>query len=351
GRAVVGRLLPRHAPDARQRHRGPADQGLGGVGPDHAARHGPERGRHRGGAGRLPQALVRQVAAPPHGSHRAGPLVHRGLPRSRGHPHGRHLLLGHRLRCRRADRLARCQAPERLGEEPGSEGRRLLLPAPPPLSRLPNIPRLDRPEAALTTWLLLSCCSSDMTATTTSSACFAARTQPKIRPAASRDASCGGDSRARQDSRDGSAGAGRAQARTWAGSSSSAVNACIHLAAVTPSMGRWSTDSVTVMTRRTRTLPLRTTGSSRTAPTARMEDCGGLMMAANSSVPNIPRLVMVATPPWRSCCRRRPVLARSACSLTWVAMADTESWSAPRITGVTSPSSVAMATDRSTAEK
>ncbi len=129
------------------------------------------------------------------------------------------------------------------------------------------------------------------------------------------------------------------------------MNACIHRAAVTPSTGRWSTDNVTVMTRRTRTLPLRTTGASRAAPTARIEDCGGLMIAANSSVPNIPRLVMVATPPCRSCCRSRPVLARSACSLTWAAMAVTDSRSAPRITGVTSPSSVAMATDRSTAEK
>ena len=32
-------------------------------------------------------------------------------------------------------------------------------------------------------------------------------------------------------------------------------------------------------------------------PTARMATCGGLMMAVNSSMPNMPRLDMVKVPP------------------------------------------------------
>ena len=40
-----------------------------------------------------------------------------------------------------------------------------------------------------------------------------------------------------------------------------------------------------------------TTGSLRTAPTARMAEPGGLMMAVNSSMPAVPRLLMVKVAP------------------------------------------------------
>ena len=46
---------------------------------------------------------------------------------------------------------------------------------------------------------------------------------------------------------------------------------------------------VTRMRRRTTTAPSNTTGRGSTAPTARMAVSGGLMMAVNCSMPNIPR--------------------------------------------------------------
>ena len=47
----------------------------------------------------------------------------------------------------------------------------------------------------------------------------------------------------------------------------------------TPSTGRWSTESVTVITAAGTTAPSSTTGSLRTAPTARIAAWGGLMIA------------------------------------------------------------------------
>ena len=88
------------------------------------------------------------------------------------------------------------------------------------------------------------------------------------------------------------------QTRSRIGCSRASRKACIQWAAVAPSIGRWSTETVTRITDRGRTLPfLVTTGSRRTAPTATIDDCGGLMIAANSSVPYMPRLVTVEDPP------------------------------------------------------
>ena len=72
------------------------------------------------------------------------------------------------------------------------------------------------------------------------------------------------------------------------------------------------------------------------------------MIAANSSVPYIPRLVTLIEPPSSSCCRSRPDRARSARSRAVRATVVTVMSSTPRSTGVTSPLSVATATATST---
>jgi hypothetical protein len=87
------------------------------------------------------------------------------------------------------------------------------------------------------------------------------------------------------------------QSRICNGLSTMPTNVRIHSAAIDPSTGRWSTDSVTRMTVATASSPSCTTGSLRAAPTARIADCGGLMMAENSSVPYIPRFEMQNDPP------------------------------------------------------
>ena len=69
------------------------------------------------------------------------------------------------------------------------------------------------------------------------------------------------------------------QARIRSGASSRARNAAIHWAAVAPSTGRWSTESVTRSTVATPSSPPVTTASCRAAPTARIAACGGLMTA------------------------------------------------------------------------
>src|SRR5216683_3522116 len=60
--------------------------------------------------------------------------------------------------------------------------------------------------------------------------------------------------------------------------------------------------------------PSSTTGTSLIAPTARIADSGGLMIATNSSTPYIPRLEIEDVPPVRSCSPGRPERARST---TW----------------------------------
>ena len=58
--------------------------------------------------------------------------------------------------------------------------------------------------------------------------------------------------------------------------------------------------------------PFLTTGRCSPAPTARIQACGGLMTAANSLMPNMPRLEMVKPPPWYSSGLSLPSLARAA---------------------------------------
>ena len=90
-----------------------------------------------------------------------------------------------------------------------------------------------------------------------------------------------------------------------------AVKAASQRAARAPSMARWSTESVQRMTVATARAPSTTTGCCRAAPTARMPDCGGLMIAENSSVPYMPRLETEKVPPSSSCWRSRRSRARA----------------------------------------
>src|SRR6266851_2767094 len=57
--------------------------------------------------------------------------------------------------------------------------------------------------------------------------------------------------------------------------------------------------------------PSSTTGTSLMAPTARIADSGGLMIATNSSTPYIPRLEIEKVPPTRSCSPGRPERERA----------------------------------------
>jgi len=91
--------------------------------------------------------------------------------------------------------------------------------------------------------------------------------------------------------------------------------------------------------------PSLTTGLGSPAPTARMHDCGGLMMAANSRMPYMPRLEMVKPPPWYSSCASLPSLPRSASSFTSVEICARPFWSALRMIGVIRPEGVATATE------
>src|ERR1035437_5869567 len=82
-------------------------------------------------------------------------------------------------------------------------------------------------------------------------------------------------------------------------------------AAVAPENTRWSTDSVMRMTLPGTMRPSSTTGTSLIAPTARIADSGGLMIATNSSTPNIPRFEMEKVAPLKSPSAGRPDRARS----------------------------------------
>src|SRR5262249_56603087 len=64
-----------------------------------------------------------------------------------------------------------------------------------------------------------------------------------------------------------------------------------------PSTARWSVESVTVIRVAASTLPLRTTARSSPVPTARMVAWGGLMTAAKSLMPYMPRLDTAVEPP------------------------------------------------------
>lgn len=84
-------------------------------------------------------------------------------------------------------------------------------------------------------------------------------------------------------------------------------------------------------------------------PTARIHDCGGLMMAQNCVTSNIPRLEMVKVPPWNSCGCNFPSRAFAANDLTDVEISSTPLRSALKTIGVIRPLSVDTATETSTA--
>mmetsp|Transcript_8098 Transcript_8098/g.50091 ORF Transcript_8098/g.50091 Transcript_8098/m.50091 type:complete len:300 (+) Transcript_8098:633-1532(+) len=95
-------------------------------------------------------------------------------------------------------------------------------------------------------------------------------------------------------------------------------------------------------------LPSRSTTCGRPAPTAMMQACGGLMMALNCPMPNIPKLEMLKVPPWNSSGRSFPARAREARSFTSRDISSTVFSSARFTMGVMSPPSVATATEMST---
>src|SRR5882762_8129738 len=97
-----------------------------------------------------------------------------------------------------------------------------------------------------------------------------------------------------------------------AGSSMKILSVCRKRAPVAPSITRWSQDIVTVMIVAETIFPSRATARSSPAPTARIALCGGLMMAVNSLIPNMPRLEMEKAPPSYSCGFSFFALARSA---------------------------------------
>ena len=78
-----------------------------------------------------------------------------------------------------------------------------------------------------------------------------------------------------------------------------------------------------------------------------MVACGGLMMAENSRTPYMPRLEIADEPPWYSAGLSFFSLARAARSFISLEMADSDLPSALRITGVSSPPSIATATPTS----
>src|SRR5262245_43765491 len=77
------------------------------------------------------------------------------------------------------------------------------------------------------------------------------------------------------------------------GSSISVLNAPMS----SPSTARWSVESVTDIIQAASILPLFTIARSSPAPTARMVACGGLMTAAKSLIPYIPRFDTAVVPP------------------------------------------------------
>src|SRR3954451_18401463 len=78
--------------------------------------------------------------------------------------------------------------------------------------------------------------------------------------------------------------AGQDQSRICAGCWITETNALIHSAAAEPSTARWSTDRVTSRTEPTASLSFFTTGARCTAPTARIEACGGVVTAGKLSL-------------------------------------------------------------------
>src|SRR5438105_11319825 len=132
------------------------------------------------------------------------------------------------------------------------------------------------------------------------------------------------------------------------GSSMSFLKAARNCAPTAPSTTRWSADRVQVITVATASWPSRTTGCCCPVPTARMPPCGGLITAANSRMPYMPRLEIEKVPPWNSSSFSLPARARSARSLASCAICASPFWSADLTIGVIKPSSSATATAMST---
>ena len=93
-----------------------------------------------------------------------------------------------------------------------------------------------------------------------------------------------------------------------------------------PSTGRWSTDSTSFRIEAISSVSLSpTTGLRTAAPTARIPACGGLMIASNSSIPNMPRLLTVSVPPCSSAVDSLPAFARPTASLIFADSAEIDS--------------------------
>jgi hypothetical protein len=102
-------------------------------------------------------------------------------------------------------------------------------------------------------------------------------------------------------------------------------------------------------------------------PTAKMQACGGLMIALNvvmpeneknkifpssecaiEDIPNIPKFDILMLPPWNSAGCSLPSLAFAANALTVLEISTKPFASAPKMMGVIRPLSVETATDIST---
>ena len=94
--------------------------------------------------------------------------------------------------------------------------------------------------------------------------------------------------------------------------------------------------------------PFLTIGRCSPLPTAKMQLCGGLMMAENSRMPNIPKLEIEKPPPWNSSDFSFLSLARAAKSFISFEMMARPFLSAFRMIGVIRPSGVATAIEIST---
>lgn len=83
-------------------------------------------------------------------------------------------------------------------------------------------------------------------------------------------------------------------------------------------------------------------------PIARIQDCGGLMMAQKCDTPNIPKLLTVNVPPWNSAGCNLPSRALAANALTSCEIDSIPLRSALKTIGVIKPLSVETATETST---
>ena len=94
------------------------------------------------------------------------------------------------------------------------------------------------------------------------------------------------------------------------------LKCCSHCAPTAPSTTLWSQDIVTLIMLATEGPPSApTTTFFSVPPTAKMHACGGLMMAVNWLMPNMPKLDTVMVPPWYSCGASFPTLALSVLSV------------------------------------